>query len=75
MSRQRSGPIAHDTWEEGKRHRELVARKYERIRGLESLINTHERASEPDYVYIHKLKSKLHSVRVQLKAMAGSERE
>jgi hypothetical protein len=57
-------------WDAEKRHREAVARKYERIEGLRALLETWEENPAADPEYIRDLHRRLHSARTQLKAMA-----
>jgi hypothetical protein len=63
---------SRDSYEDGKRHREKVERKYAKIQGLAALIETHEKMPEPDVDYIREAKLRLRNAMNQLKAMAGT---
>jgi hypothetical protein len=63
---------SRDSYEDTKRHRQLVERKYSRIQGLAALLETWETRPEPDTDYIRELKVRLHSAKSQLQAMSGA---
>jgi hypothetical protein len=58
---------------EAKRHRQKVAAKYEKVRGLEALLLTCEIQPEPDLGYIRQLKVRLRTARMNLAAMTTDE--
>ena len=67
----RTGHI-RDSWEENKRHREILERKYSRIEGLRALLTTHQQMAEPDAAYIIVLRRKLHAAKNQFRSMGGA---
>ena len=50
--------------------REEWLKKYDRLRGLQALVATHEAAVEPDHEYIKDLRRRIHEVEVQLTVMS-----
>jgi hypothetical protein len=50
--------------------REQWLKKYQRLRGLQALLATHESAPAPDIEYIKDLNKRIREVRVQLDVMS-----
>jgi hypothetical protein len=55
---------------ERRSRREQWLRKYERLRGLQALLETHEKAGTQDDEYIKDLTQRIRAVRVQLEVMS-----
>ena len=65
----RTGYGVSPQWYQGQRHKEAVARKYEKVQMLRTLVEMWEQKPY-SAVYVRQLKVRLRSAETQLKSMA-----
>ncbi len=59
-----------DDWQQGKKHKEKVTKKIERLRALKALHDTRETHPDCDHEYLLELRAKIRNTQNQLSAMA-----